>query len=131
MRSQEYYDCCPKCGTTKFSLIDREYVITTNIYRQISCTMLRETITCDECGETWFDNYKFLHGNRGDWMFASPILKCPICGGDSFEMERCGRGTKEGQFLSFRCIDNDEFIWGEVYSFSHVDIPENSSSEVE
>ena len=124
MITQDYYDCCPKCGNTKLSLIDREYVITTNFYRKITHAKLIETIVCDECGINWLDTYNFVHGHRGDWMFASPILKCPICGGDSFEMECCGRGSKDGISLSFRCIDNDDFIWGEVYAFSHGEILE-------
>jgi len=124
MISHEFIEQCPKCGGNLCSRINQESVITTTCYRKFSHAALIETIQCDECGMSWTDTYTFLHGYRGDWMFATPILKCPICGGDNFEIERNERGTKEGQFIQLRCIDNDDFVWGEKYSFSYATLPD-------
>lgn len=122
MISRDFFVCCPQCGTNYCSLVKREYLITTTSFRKISHTTLVETVTCDECGSTWSDHYEFLNGRRGDWIFSFPILKCPICGGDNFEVECHGRGGRSGQCLQFRCIDNDDFVWREEYAFLHAEV---------
>jgi hypothetical protein len=128
MKSTVFYDTCPKCGSSVFTVADREYEVRTTSYRKISYTMLIEKVKCESCGLMWCDYYEFINGHRGDWMFASPIVKCPVCGGDNFEMERSGRGTKTGQNLSFRCIEDDDFTWGEVYSFLYAQVRDDGDN---
>jgi hypothetical protein len=124
MISKEYVEHCPKCDNIDVTCINQEFIIATSRYRKFIHAILNETIQCSKCGETWIDSHTFLHGHRGDWIFAEPILKCPICGGDNFEIERHERGTKTGQSLQFRCIENDDFVWTEEYTFDHSTIPD-------
>jgi hypothetical protein len=124
MISKEYIEKCPKCENTIGTCINQQFIITTSRFRKFIHAILIETLQCNECGETWTETYTFMHGHRGDWIFAEPILKCPICGGDNFEIERHERGRKDGQTLQFRCIENDDFVWSEEYVFDCSTIPD-------
>jgi hypothetical protein len=130
MINRKFSECCPECGNNNYSLINREYSITTSCYRKITHTMLIETLKCDKCGVIWFNNYAFLHCRRSDWIFSFPILKCPICGGDNFEIEWQKKGTDTRQCLQFRCIENNDFLWTEEYEFSHSRVPEKEELDM-
>lgn len=126
MVDNEFYETCPHCGSDEISLCERKFLFFTTWFRKITDTILLETVKCDKCNFSWDDHYPFMNSHRGDWLFASPIIKCPVCGGDNFEIEETGRGSKNGQMLSFRCIEDDNFVWTEVYSYSHTIIPKEN-----
>jgi|GEM_PF-5936504 len=124
MANRRFTEICSHCGSNEIIVYERKFLFSSNWSRKITGTMLLEIVKCNQCNFSWEDQYNFINSHRGDWLFASPILKCPICGGDNFEVELAGRGTMDGQTLSFRCIENNDFSWTEVYSYSHSIIPD-------